>query len=439
MGRDENRELLFCVPTDGTEADEEGETPRLEAPRSLLSTAEAQGMAVSFEALPQGDVDGNPRTWHAKMIWLQGTAYSGLMIGSSNFTSAGLGVGGFRNAEANLLTILNYAASGKEQKELEAVWPEMSPIPDPDGAEWLGAHPESTEDGPADRPQVPDGFIGVTYYAGPVRRLVLQLNPTRLPVDWRVYSSGRETLEIFSTAGWEDAGRPAILEAVWGPEYPPERLLLRWEGKEAFLPINIADRNSLPPPPELNEMSADDLLMVLGTSDPGAVFRVLARRAKSASADDDLLDSATPIDLDPLRRFDLRATFLHRIRRRATILAQMRANLERPVFSARTLDWRLNGLIGVRALADKYLREFTSATKQQEEALLVLADLLIVLTEVNYLPADGSITKAAFMGQYRPFLRGLAESLNQNVRIRDQALSRNALAFWGRVVALCQE
>ena len=108
------------------------------------------------------------------------------------------------------------------------------------------------------------------------------------------------------------------------------------------------------------------------------------------------LDSATPIDLDPLRRFDLQATFLHRVRRRARVLAQLRANLQRSAWGRQALEWRLRGFVGVQAVAERLVRDVATANQEADEALLTLADFLIVLREVDYEPAEGALSRTEF-------------------------------------------
>ena len=81
--------------------------------------------------------------------------------------------------------------------------------------------------------------------------------------------------------------------------------------------LDASDVNGeLPPPARLEHMSADDMLWILAATDPSAAVRAWAGRQQSSDLFEADLDSASPIDLDPLRRYDLHATFLHRIRRR---------------------------------------------------------------------------------------------------------------------------
>ena len=155
LGRGKTRDVTFCVPAlrDGSP----GATPRLMAPRSLVRTAEKYQARVRVEMLPPVDDDKNARPWHAKMLTLRSEAYSALMIRSSNFTCAGMGVTPHRHAEANLLTLVDRVASGRESGRLEAIWPEMEMVTDPDAAEWLGAKPEE-EDEQATATALPQDF-----------------------------------------------------------------------------------------------------------------------------------------------------------------------------------------------------------------------------------------------------------------------------------------
>ena len=66
-------------------------------------------------------------------------------------------------------------------------------------------------------------------------------------------------------------------------------------------------------------MSAEDMLLIVSAAVPGTAFRGWAKQQQPPDDYDEGLDSATPSDLDPLRRYDLQATFLHRVRRRARI------------------------------------------------------------------------------------------------------------------------
>jgi len=225
----------------------------------------------------------------------------------------------------------------------------------------------------------------------------------------------------------------------WEPVEPPEKLLVRWEGKEGFWPLNVVDPTRLPPPEKLEKMSADDMLRILAASDPGGAIRAWAKDHGSASDGyEDELDSSAPPDLDPLRRYDLHETFLKRVVRRAKILARVRENLQRPAWGVQALEWRLYGLIGIETLADRMLRQFHEADGRAHEALLTLADLLIVLDQVEYNGQEGALSTSQFKDIYRPFLAKLAGRLDQAVRGGRHDIDKDLLEFWGRVVKRCR-
>lgn len=337
------------------------------------------------------------------------------------------------------MTLVDRTAHRREIRALKAVWPQMEQVAHPEDAEWLGPKKDLDEEEESPAPVLPEGFLSASFRAGDHPAIVLRLAPDHLPNEWHIRACGRNSPEVLSAGSWRRSGSLAVVERDWQAASPPERLLVQWGSCQAFLAINVEDERALPPPAHLESMSADDMLGVLASTDPSAAFRAWAKRQQPASPFDDDLDSAVPIELDPLRRYDLQTTFLHRIRRRARILAQMRSNLERPVWSRHALEWRLRGLVGVEALADRLLREFVDASGNADEPLLTLADFLIVLREIDYQPNDGSLPKGPFENIFRSFLRDLADRLTQEVHEHSGPISEHATKFWRRVVKRCQE
>ena len=98
----------------------------------------------------------------------------------------------------------------------------------------------------------------------------------------------------------------------------------------------------------------------------------------------------------------------------------------------------MRGLIGVEPLADRLVGEFVRADGPVDEALLTLADFLIVLREVDYQPSDGALPKAEFEKVFRPFLRELADRLGRQIGPYRGRMSDDLMRFWERVVEQCQ-
>jgi hypothetical protein len=437
LARGGSRNLTVCVPAKG--GDDDNSLPRLAAPIALLLTPQKYQTNVTVETLPELDPDKNRRPWHAKMLTFRSESYSALMIGSSNFTGAGMGIGRNRNAEANLLTVVDRVAYNREIREIESVWPATSKVIDPDSVEWLGSNSEIEEEEDSTDQPLPPGFVSACYRAGDERRITLRLDPPLLPSNWHIHACGSDRREVLSDNGWRQQGGKNVVDVAWEPAQPPEKILVRWEQSEAFMPLNVEDSRKLPPPPELGAMSADDMLWILASADPSAAFRLWAKKHQPTDLFDADLDSATPLDLDPLRRYDLQATFLHRIRRRARVLAQLRANLQRPVWGKQALEWRLTGLIGVKALADLMLRDLESTDGLADEGLLTLADFLIILREVDYQPGEGSLPKADFEKVFRPFLTELVDKVALEIEGQRDGISEDLMNFWKRVIAQCRK
>jgi hypothetical protein len=436
MARGADKAIWLCVPGSG---EAEDQSTLIHAPRAVYDTLLDAGAKVSVELVPDKE-DGEQRKWHAKMIHAVADAYVALMAGSSNFTAAGLGLIPTRNAEANLVTIVDRVAHAREEGLLRAVWEAMVPVEAPDRATWQ--QPADDEDEGKGLP-VPPGFLAATYFAGQVRKMVLRLDPERLPGLWTVHAAGGMTdgQHVISATEWQLYGGGSAVEVAWPAYEPPERLRIDWADQHAFLPLNVADAMSLPEPSELREMTADEMLAIIAASDPGAALRAWGHRRQPADPTiDPDVDAATPIDLDPLSRYRLTDTFLHRVRRRAHVMADLRRFIERPVATEQMLEWRLRGLIGIRPLADKFAGEFETAATARDprEALMTLADLLIVLREARYEPADGAISKQRFTKLYQSFLKELSDDLDGRVGPRLVTVGTDIAAFWAGVLERCR-
>jgi hypothetical protein len=429
MARGTKRSITFCVPTIG----EMGDATRLAAPRSLLQAAEGRVDRLIVEALPLADKDKNPRPWHAKMLALSTPAYKALMIGSSNFTKAGMGEGAVRNAEANLIYCARKEAFSREGGALNECWPETTPINDPDAAQWQGPQAEMIEEEKANAiPAVPFGFVSARYRAGSKPIVVLTMLPGSLPEKWEILGGPQHDQSLLDSDSHREQGSPNQVLAPWPFDHAPGKLLVRWEKEQAFWPVNVEDQSALPLPREIDSMTAQDMLFILAASDAGAAFRVWARQQESQSHSDDELDSAVPPDLDPLRRYNLQDTFLHRVRRQARLLAAVKGNLERPVWSEQAIQWRLTGMLGVQRLTDRIAKDLDDADGNASQVVLNLSDLLIMLGQVAYRETDNAVSRRRFNRQYKQFLRALSTRLNERIQAVP-GLSSDVRQFWRRV------
>jgi hypothetical protein len=114
-------EVHYCVEGE----DVEGKVYVL-APKALQETTPRGRDRVfsAFHRIPQDQ----GRRLHAKAIWFEGDRYALYVVGSSNFTAAGLGLSEKSNIEANLVYVADL--NEKETAALETAFPSYETIPD---------------------------------------------------------------------------------------------------------------------------------------------------------------------------------------------------------------------------------------------------------------------------------------------------------------------
>ena len=428
MARGTSRSLTLCVPPAG----ELDASARILAPRSLWTTATQHVDSVSVETLPIRDINKNARPWHAKMLSLSTADYTALMIGSSNFTKAGMGVKGVANAELNLVYVARHEMFAREARHLLSCWPETTKIESPEEAEWLGPQPElDEEESVLVRFAVPVGFLTVDYHTSEVSTLVVTLSVAELPSDWCVFGGHQHDTKLLDSAAYRVLGCPTQVQIPWPFDYAPGKLLVTWGTEQAFWSVNAFDRSTLPTPDSLSSMTEEELLSILAATDASAAFRVWARNKEIDPNFDEEMDSAVPPDIDALRRYRLDETFLHRVRHQARLLANLKKNIERPVFSEHALQWRLTGMIGVERLVERMEKRLKGSASNVSEVVLNLADLLIVLQDVKY-EAGSGLSADTFSRIYLNFLRGLTDRLSLRV-METHDLSHGIRSFWSKV------
>ena len=430
MGRGVDRHVELALPAEHLA---EATRPRLLAPEFLRRQAKDHAADVTVTALPATDEDKNARPWHAKMIRFADADYVALLVGSSNFTTAGLGTATRFNAEANLLTVVRSADRRGDAGALHAIWPRTTPVPRPESAEWVGSGDEEGVAG-AENDRIPAGFVTATFRAGEPAQLELQLEPDGLPERWSVWSTAVPAVQLLSSDHPVVRGAEARRLVPWGAMSPPDTVQVRWdEDRSGILAVNVEDPGSLRPPADLEGLDSEAMLRLLAATNPAAELRLMLRERGPAQEEDDLLDIAVPPELDPLRRHDLQATFLYRVRARARLMEGIRANLQRPAWSAKALEWRLRGMIGPREVGRRLMREAESA-QDPTEALFSAADLVILLREVSFPEQPGGLPLPEVRRLFRAFRRELAADLDAAIQPLRPRIAMDVLAFWDGIV-----
>lgn len=325
------------------------------------------------------------RPLHAKTLTLDDGDWVCAMVGSSNFTSSGLGLSSSPNVEANLVYILSRERDPKAAAVLDTAQLRGDPL-DPDSIRyWRGREDESGE-ADADWPSLPGAFRSATLSAAAegVHRLTLGIDDNP-PSGWAVFLEN-DLEPLYTEREWQAAGRPAEEVLTLAAGVPPTGLEVRWDATDlrAWWPVNVVDASVLPPPAELRNLSLDALIHILTSARPlKDAMRAWIRRKQAAQQ----LGEQEPDEIDPHKRVDTSRFLLQRTRRVSWALAGLRERLERPVPTVHALRWRLHGPVGVQRVAEALQAE----KRSEAEYAFLLAELALEISRVRPASAPGCL------------------------------------------------
>jgi hypothetical protein len=371
--------------------------PQLEmvAPASFAGAVEAvmPGYAWEHGVLQDDEDDADRRVLHAKALWLRGQTTHLMLVGSSNFTSRGMGTG-TPNVEANLCYLddrdvrddthwlhrwpFEWTAT-QIDSEAQLTWQENPNADDPAMDEATGAmlprffRAATIKAGWASEGAVPTGSIVFTFDGAETA-----------PSAWRILlPSGTDSAMLLEGDSlWNDEYWTATIpDAV----HPSRVRVLRveWtaigETCSALWPVSLADVTDLPLSEDASDLSADEILACLITGRSPA--RVAASRIGAMPA-----DASSNVILDPLRSVRTDGYLLYRTRRLGRALTYAGARIEqtppRPAAMRFRLETDPTGLVELaRALcrqqrADEAKRSDVSPV---QGCVFALAEILLLL------------------------------------------------------------
>lgn len=352
-------------------------TMQIDAPATLQEPSHPS-LRHAFSIVEQRiEIEGKPedRPLHAKSVWLEKDVRALYMLGSSNFTAAGLGLHPRHNIELNLAYMIRDRRS-RFGKLCAQSWPQELELDNIANVQFLGGEPDSADD--ADGRPLPAAF-GLALFCLDERgaRLELEIGADVPPV-FSVLS--KEYGPLFDSQSRARDGNPRCVILPWDTKRPPSSLDVHWQdhaGSEWSAPwvVNVADRSVLPPPDELGSLSLSELIEILTSARPlhEVVLRILQRRESQKP-------SETTLEVDPHKKVDTSRFLLRRMRRIAQALEGMRERLQQPVSSLDALRWRLRGPIGPVALAKRLSAE------DPEGAAFMIAEVAATLRSVAWRP-----------------------------------------------------
>lgn len=368
------RRLVFAAPgrnlPDGT--------VQIDVPEALKKSSHPSldhGFSIVHQRV---EVEGKvaDRALHAKSVWLERDGRALYMLGSSNFTAAGLGLHPGHNIELNVAYVIKDCASQFGKLCVQS-WPPEEELDELDGVQFLA-------DGLTDSAENPNatllpGAFGLALFCLDAQggRLELEIR-ANAPSVFEVRS--KDGGALIDAASWLRDGKQEIVIVPWQAKRPPSSLAVRWRNAErgectAQWIVNVADMSSLPPPDELGSLSLAELMEILTSARPlhEVVTRILERREKKSTA-------GAEVEIDPHKKVDTSQFLLRRMRRVAQALEGMRERLQQPVGSTEALRWRLRGPIGPIALANRLAEE------DPDGAAFMIAEVAATLRGVSWRP-----------------------------------------------------
>jgi hypothetical protein len=220
------------VEFDVTAEDVPGEKAILiHAPESLMDARPTNRSQTETLVKRVKLTEGRPL--HAKSLWLQNDRVILLMIGSSNFTTAGLGIGVTQNLEVNL----TYVVSQHTKKVAKAFFDAWLPVEDvPDGVElrWQPRLDDGDDSATLGLVLLPLFFGQATFGCDKQQRGFVEFtfNGTP-PTSWALFvEDDREP--FLNGASWQRQGDPTLLRLSWDRNRPPSGFRVSWRGSSRY-------------------------------------------------------------------------------------------------------------------------------------------------------------------------------------------------------------
>jgi len=363
--------------------------------------------------------DENGRPFHAKGLWLHSDRWVAYLVGSSNFTTMGLGLdANAKNLEANLLYTADHVRHRAAWRAFMHGFPRGTEIKTEQIGKWLG---RSDDDSASEQDiALHEAFGSATYECGKEQAAEVSLSfQGDPPSEWEVLTDVDDEI-FYSEESWHKEGRPGEVRLSWQSSRAPSGFWVRWKGADgrAWWPANVASMSALPPPEELRDLPLEVLMSILTSSRSlHVVLRDYLKGRDKASGQQ--VDNEI---VDPHKKVDTSQFLLQRTRRVSAALCALRERLERPVANETCLNWRLHGPVGVMAFKDALIRD-AQRNESEEEAAFLLSELALELarcqpkTALGYMSAAhvGKAIRAA-IPEIRKGLRESPENVADNLK-----------------------
>ena len=324
-------------------------------------------------------------------------------MGSSNFTTAGLGLGKAPNLEANLAYAVCHRCNAKASRLLAQAWLDSDEVPA--DVRFLQKPRDDSEDAKVKGEiLLPEEFADATFASDGQQAGFVELTfRGHPPAGWKLLFEDSDEI-VFNEGRWRSQRSPSTVRLDWREDRPPSAFRVKWRDSDgvAWWPVNARDAASLPPPSELRNLSLDALIEILTSARP--LHQVMRRWLQHHNVGAKNVEAP---QLDPHKRVDTSGFLLQRTRRISWALVAMRERLEQPVPSREALNWRLWGPHGVMALVNAIHRE----DRPEQEKIFLTVEIAAELARVVPRHATGCLQRR----QVRAALRGCIREIRSGI------------------------
>ncbi|MEO8085548.1 MAG: hypothetical protein ABI763_01940 [Bacteroidota bacterium] len=290
---------------------------RLHAPKFLLdNNPDNSYFYLLPEILPP---ENEYRPLHMKCIRLNKGNWVLLLMGSGNFTVAGMGNGFISNYEANIAFIISSSRNSDAYKTLENIFPEVEEV-DKEKINWQPCPSEDAEDN-SEAAMLPP-FILSAEADLIENKVIIRFRFNNEQTLSGFVITTEDGNELLSEKEYSEKGNGDYYDYVWidrtqaihSERALPSGFEISWtaSSQKAWLPLNVKNYSCLPPPEHLKELPLHILIQILTSAKP--LHLVLKKYFKNLNNNNGDEFEADEI-IDPHKRVDTSGFLLQRTRR----------------------------------------------------------------------------------------------------------------------------
>ena len=364
--------------------------------------------------------ENNYRPLHAKSIFLEKGNWVLMMMGSGNFTAAGMATGNVCNYEVNLVFITSSSINKQQYDAIYNCIPEIHHV-EKENIKWLPI-PQEDDDLSSNLKPLPEFILSaeadlietkvVIKFRFDLKQKLSAFNikteDGKIILTSENFNglNGQDYFEYLwfdqtSSQGTESMALPSGFEIIWS-----ENEFKSW------LPLNVKNYNCLTPPAHLKELPLHILLQILTSAKP--LHIILKRFFKDLNKPEDDEYEGDQIT-DPHKRVDTSGFLLQRTSKISYAYNSIKERLSLPTGTINSLHWKLYGPVGLQALVNAIRNDHMSGgMKIPEERLFFLSELLLELSTIEPKRAPNCLRPKEVKDEIKKFIEVISNQIKSD-------------------------